>query len=176
MPDDTTSPRLTRAARVFLGSGLSLAVCSAIALGTSLPWVFPSLGPTAFLAFTAPGAPANHPRRVLLGHGIAIVCGAAAVWLFGVATTPATLETGTDPAHVGAVILALAATGGLTVLLDAEHPPAGATTLIVALGLIRGPRDLFLMEAAVLALVLVCAALLRLGLGDPPTPKHPCPL
>lgn len=163
--------RLTRAAHVGLGAGLAIAVCSAIAAWTELPWVFPSLGPTAFLAFAAPDSPANHPRRVLLGHAIAVVCGAAAAFVCGVDASPAVLDR-VDLAHAGAVILALAATGGLTVLLDAEHPPAGATTLIVALGLLRGPRDLALIEAAVLALVLVCAALRRLGLAGP-RPSRP---
>jgi CBS-domain-containing membrane protein len=152
---------------VSFGAGLAIAVCSAMALWTEMPWVFPSLGPTAFLAFVAPAAPANHPRRVLVGHAIAVVCGAAAVRLFDVADVPAVLAH-VDLAHVGAVTFAIAATGGLAVLLDAEHAPAGATTLIVALGLIREPRDLALIEAAVLVLVLVCAVLRRLGLGQPP--------
>jgi len=159
-------PRLARAGRVGLGAGLAIAICSAMALWTELPWVFPSLGPTAFLAFAAPAAPANHPRRVLVGHAIAVLCGAAAVQLFAVADVPAVL-THLDLAHIGAVTLALAATGVFAVLLDAEHAPAGATTLIVALGLIRDPRDLVLIEAAVLVLVLVCAALRRLGLARP---------
>ena len=167
------SSRLVRAAHVSLGAGLAIAVCSAMAFWTALPWVFPSLGPTAFLAFVAPAAPANHPRRVLVGHGVAVLCGAAAIHLFGVADAPAVL-TRLDLAHLGAVTFALAATGGFTVLLDAEHAPAGATTLIVALGLIRDPRDLALVEAAVLVLVLVCAALRRLGLGlQAPAPTGP---
>ncbi|MCY1058158.1 HPP family protein [Nannocystis sp. SCPEA4] len=160
--------RLARAARVGLGAGLAIAVCSAVALWTELPWVFPSLGPTAFLAFAAPAAPANHPRRVLVGHAIAVVCGAVAVRLFDVADIPAVL-TQFDLPHLGAVTLALAATAAFAVLLDAEHAPAGATTLIVALGFIRHPRDLVLIEAAVLVLVLVCAALRRLGLIRPET-------
>lgn len=163
MPD--LRSRLAPAARVGLGSGVAIAVCAVIALWTELPWVFPSLGPTAFLAFAAPASPANHPRRVLLGHGLAILSGAAAVALCGVADTPAVLDH-VDLAHVGAVIFALTATGALTILLDAEHPPAGATTLIVALGVIRGPRDLALVEAAVLMLVFVCAGLRRLGLAQ----------
>ena len=167
------SSRLARAARVSLGAGLAIAVCSGMAFWTALPWVFPSLGPTAFLAFVAPTAPANHPRRVLVAHGVAVLSGAAALHLFGVTDVPAVL-TRLDLAHLGAVTFALAATGGLTVLLDAEHAPAGATTLIVALGLIRDPRDLALVEAAVLVLVLVCAGLRRLGLAQPAPPRT-CP-
>lgn len=151
---------------MFVGAGVAIAVCSAMAMGTGLPWVFPSLGPTAFLAVAAPESPANTTRRVLVGHAIAIACGALALWLFGLLDTPPAFEAGVDAARVGAVTLALAATGGLAILLDAEHPPAGATTLIVALGLLRAPRDLALMEVAVVVLVVVCAGLRRLGLAD----------
>ncbi|HEY8379120.1 MAG TPA: HPP family protein [Nannocystis sp.] len=158
--------RLARAARVFAGAGVAITVCSVMALETGMPWCFPSLGPTAFLAVAAPESPANRPRRVLLGHAIAIVCGGLALWVFGLGDAPPAFETGVDAARVGAVSLALAATGGLAVLLDAEHPPAGATTLIVALGLLRAPRDLALMEVAVLVLVVVCAGLRRIGLSD----------
>lgn len=121
--------------------------------------MFPSLGPTAFIYFAAPDAPTNRPRRVLAGHAVALACGALALLVCGLWTAPSSLVIGVDIARVAAAALALAATGGLTVLLDVEHPPAGATTLIVALGLLREPRDLLVIEGAVLVLVLVCAAL-----------------
>jgi CBS domain-containing membrane protein len=40
------------------------------------------------------------------------------------------------------------------VLLDVSHPPAGATTLIVSLGIISKPRELLIIEVAVFLLVL----------------------
>ena len=39
------------------------------------------------------------------------------------------------------------------VLLDVSHPPAGATTLIVSLGIISKPRELVIIEVAVFLLV-----------------------
>lgn len=39
------------------------------------------------------------------------------------------------------------------VLLRAGHPPAGATTLIVSLGIISKPRELVIIEVAVFLLV-----------------------
>lgn len=39
------------------------------------------------------------------------------------------------------------------VLLHAGHPPAGATTLIVSLGIISRPRELAIIEIAVFLLV-----------------------
>lgn len=150
---------LPRAARVFAGCGLSLAVCGVMAFWTATPWLFPSLGPTAFLQFAAPGAATNHPRRVLGGHAVAIASGALALLACGLWTAPSCFVTGVDLPRIAAATLALAATGGLMVLLDVEHPPAGATTLIVALGLLHEPRDLGIIMAAVLVLVLACTAL-----------------
>jgi len=55
--------------------------------------------------------------------------------------------------RVFAAALSLSATGALMVLLRADHPPAGATTLIVSLGIIFKPKALAIIEAAVLLLV-----------------------
>ncbi len=50
---------------------------------------FPSLGPTAFLFFFTPRAPAASPRHTIYGHAIGIVCGYGALWLFGLAARAA---------------------------------------------------------------------------------------
>ena len=49
------------------------------------------------------------------------------------------------------------------VLLDVSHPPAGATTLIVSLGIISKPRELTIIEAAVFLLVAQGLAINRLA-------------
>jgi CBS domain-containing membrane protein len=43
----------------------------------------------------------------------------------------------------------LSATGALMDLLHADHPPAGATMLIVSLGIISEPKELVIIEVAV---------------------------
>ena len=54
------------------------------------------------------------------------------------------------------------------VLLDVWHPPAGATTLIIALGIITRPYHLLIVEAAVAILVLQALVINRLaGIEDP---------
>ena len=45
-------------------------------------------------------------------------------------------------ARIAAVALALGLTSGILVLLSLDHPPAAATALLVALGLLRSPEDL----------------------------------
>ena len=49
------------------------------------------------------------------------------------------------------------------VLLDISHPPAGATTLIVSLGIIAKPKELIVIEVAVLLLVAQALAINRLA-------------
>lgn len=152
--------RLSRAARVALAGGIAVAALAALAHQTGRPWVFPSLGPTAFLLFAAPGAPTHAPRRVLLGHALALAAGYGALALCGLLAAPAVHVGGVEGPRIAAAALALAATSGAMIALDAEHPPAGATTLIVALGFLTAPPDLALALLAV-ALLLVLAA----GLG-----------
>jgi len=54
------------------------------------------------------------------------------------------------------------------VLLDVSHPPAGATTLIVSLGIISKPRELIIIEVAVF--LLVAQALINNRLAGLPYP------
>lgn len=49
------------------------------------------------------------------------------------------------------------------VLLDVSHPPAGATTLIVSLGIISRPRELVIIEVAVFLLVAQALVINRLA-------------
>jgi len=54
------------------------------------------------------------------------------------------------------------------VLFRASHPPAGATTLIVSLGIISQPKELVIIEAAVFILVAQAFVINRLaGLAYP---------
>jgi CBS-domain-containing membrane protein len=52
-----------------------------------------------------------------------------------------------------AVSLALATTAALMILLNVPHPPAAATAMIVALGVVTRPAYLAVLEAAVALLV-----------------------
>jgi len=119
----------------FVNGCLSIAVMAAAAVLTRAPFVFPSLGPTAFLHFYTPTAPAACPRNTLCGHLIGTAAGWASLALFGLTAAPPALSAGVDWPRVGAAALSLGLTSGLMVLCRVPHPPAGATTLIVSLGL-----------------------------------------
>jgi CBS-domain-containing membrane protein len=49
------------------------------------------------------------------------------------------------------------------VLMRADHPPAGATTLIVSLGIISKPKALLIIEVAVFLLVAQALVINRLA-------------
>ena len=54
---------------------------------------------------------------------------------------------------MGAAALSLGLTSGAMVLARVPHPPAGATTLIVSLGILREPEQLAVLMLAVALLV-----------------------
>ena len=153
---------------MFLNGLATIAVLAAVAMVSRAPFVFPSLGPTAFLLFSTPRAPAASPRHTIYGHAIGIVCGYGALWLFGLQHAPPAMLTGVSAARIGAAALSLASTGALMILLRTAHPPAGATTLIISLGIVTRPFDLLVIEIAVAILTLQAVAINRLAGIDCP--------
>ncbi len=67
-----------------------------------------------------------------------------------------------------AAALSLAATGAVMVLLRVSHPPAGATTLIVSLGILTKVEYLVIIEIAVILLTAQAWAINRLAGLDYP--------
>jgi CBS domain-containing membrane protein len=135
------------------GGGLSIGLVAAVAHFFASSFLFPSLGPTAFLLFHAPTAPASSPRNTLLGHLIGALTGWLSLVVFGLLDAPPALMAGVDWPRVGAAALSLGGTSALMVLLDAVHPPAGATTLIVSLGLMPSFWQIPILMGAVLLLL-----------------------
>jgi CBS-domain-containing membrane protein len=148
---------------MFLNGFATIALLAAVAMISRTPFVFPSLGPTAFLFFFTPRAPAASPRHTIYGHAIGILCGYGALWLFGLQNAPPVMAAGVSIARVGAAALSLASTGALMILARAAHPPAGATTLIISLGIVTRPFHLFVIEIAVAVLTLQAIVINRLA-------------
>ncbi|HTL99385.1 MAG TPA: HPP family protein [Holophagaceae bacterium] len=156
------------AAFMFINGFISIALMSLAALTMKTSFIFPSLGPTAFLFFFSPQAPSASPRHTLYGHAIGIACGYGALWATGLQHAQWAPGTTVHLARVMAAALALASTGALMILFKAAHPPAGATTLIVALGIIIQPKNLAVIELAVALLTLQAIAINRLAGLDYP--------
>jgi CBS domain-containing membrane protein len=160
--------RAVWAAFLLVNGFLTIGLLASVAMISGTPFVFPSLGPTAFLLFHDPLQPAASPRNTLCGHAIGIFCGYASLWLMGLAHHPSTMVEGVHAERVFYAAFSLASTGALMVLLDVWHPPAGATTLIIALGIITRPYHLLIVEAAVAILVLQALVINRLAGVDYP--------
>lgn len=132
---------------------ISIALMAAAAFVTGSPLIFPSLGPTAFLLFYTPLTPPASPRNTLAGHLIGVLAGYLALAVFGLLEVPFEPGASITAARVGAAALSLGLTSGVMVWSKVPHPPAGATTLIVSLGIMREPWQLAVLMLAVGLLV-----------------------
>ncbi|MGH7736818.1 MAG: HPP family protein [Candidatus Tyrphobacter sp.] len=133
--------------------GIAMVLIGFAALASQRPFIFPSLGPTAIMLFSKPLQRDASPRHIILGHLAGALSGYFALWvtgLIGVSFSPHI-----DIARVGAAAIALALTAAITLLGKCEHAPAGATTLIVALGILPRPLDLAFLMAAVVGLAIL---------------------
>jgi CBS-domain-containing membrane protein len=155
--------KLVRSVYVFVNGFITIAVLALLALVTRNPFVFPSLGPTAYLLFFSPLGKTSSPRNTILGHAIGLACGYGAFVLTGAGALPFGAHQGIFWPRILAAALSLSFTGALMVLLDVSHPPAGATTLIVSLGIISKPLELVIIEVAVFLLVAQALAINRLA-------------
>jgi CBS-domain-containing membrane protein len=164
------------AAFAFVNGLIAIGVMSLIAFVTGEPFIFPSLGPTAFLLFYTPLLAAACPRNTLGGHAIGAGAGYLSLVVFGLTNAAPALATSVTGARVGAAALSLGLTSGLMVLARVPHPPAGATTLIVSLGIFHEPRQLVILMIAVVLLVVQGFVINRLaGIDYPVWSPHPEP-
>jgi CBS-domain-containing membrane protein len=129
-----------------------LAVAGAIGIALDQPWVFPSLGPSLMALAETPKTPAAHPRSVLVGHLVGIGAGVLGLALTGLRHHPSAVQEGLTSQRVVAVCIAIGVTALVLQALSCPHPPAGATTLIVALGILRTTPQLRTMVLAVVLL------------------------
>ncbi len=165
--------RVVWAIYVCINGFITIGLLALLALLTGSPFVFPSLGPTAYLFFFSPLAEASSPRNTILGHAIGLICGYGAFALTVASSPPFGMHPGVHGARVLAAALSLSATGALLALFRVSHPPAGATTLIVSLGIISQPRELVIIEVAVILLTAQALAINRLaGVPYPLWGKH----
>ena len=161
--------RALRPAEHGLGPGVwsllvcvvGLAVVGAIGIALGQPWVFPSLGPTLMVLAETPRSPPAHPRNVLVGHVVGVACGHLALVVTGLTRSPTALQEGLHAPRVVAACLSVGLTALLLQLLHTPHAPAGATTLIVSLGLFTTARSLTVLLLSVAVCTLVATVLDR---------------
>jgi CBS-domain-containing membrane protein len=138
----------------FVNGLIAIAAMAVVAYVTGEPFLFPSLGPTAFLLFYTPLLPAASPRNTLGGHLIGALAGYLSLVVFGLTDAAPALATHVSGSRILAAALSLGLTSGAMVWARVPHPPAGATTLIVSLGILRKPEQLAVLMVAVALLVI----------------------
>jgi CBS-domain-containing membrane protein len=143
------------AAYTFVTCALAMAVSGFAAFLFNQGLLFPSLGPTVFLFFETPMAEMASPRNTLIGHFVAVLAGALSLAIFGLLGHPSILQEGVTLTRVGAGALSVALTGAVLLLLRSSHPPTGATTLIVSLGLLQTPHEMVMLMVGVVLLTVV---------------------
>jgi HPP family len=148
----------------LVAAGLILLV-GLLGVAVGKPWLLPSLGPTAALFALSPAHPTARGWNTIAGHLIGILAGFAGIALAGAAAAPSVLKEGelTWP-RVAAATIAVALTVILSTLARANHPPAAATTLLVALGGVDTADKAVNLMAGVLAIALVGEVLRRVRL------------
>jgi CBS-domain-containing membrane protein len=150
---------------VFAGVNgcISIGLMSLVAWGTGQPFVFPSLGPTAFLLFYTPHVASAWPKNTICGHFIGVLAGLFALWAFGLRHAGPAVAVGVTPARVGAAAVSLGLTALLMAWLAVPHPPAGATTLIISLGILTKVSQLAVLMLGVALLVVQGIVIERLA-------------
>jgi CBS-domain-containing membrane protein len=157
------SSTVVMGAFAFVNGVVSIAIMAAAAVVTGQPLIFPSLGPTAFLLFYTPTLAAASPRNTVCGHAIGAAAGYLSLVVFRLTDALPAMSAGVTWGRVGAAALSLGLTSGVMVWARVPHPPAGATTLIVSLGILKEPVQLGVLMLAVVLLVLQGAVINRLA-------------
>lgn len=140
-----------------LYSGLLFTVLGMIAWGSGQPFIFPSLGPTAFVLAFDRQSDRTRNRRIIGSHLIGGVAGLLA-WTVLASGVPI---TATPPPFSGdgfrlatSATVSIVLTSWAMIATDTVHPPACATTLIVSLGLLSTPIRVGIIGGSVIILVL----------------------
>lgn len=151
-----------------LYASLLFTVLGLIAWTTGRAFVFPSLGPSAYILAFDRRADRARSYRVVGSHLIGAVAGLLAYTLIaeGVALTASTPPFSTDGLRLAASgVVSIALTTWAMIATDANHAPACATTLIVSLGLLSTPVAVGIIVAAVVVLVTVHGAVVAAADG-----------
>lgn len=148
-----------------LYAGFLFTVLGLVAWASGQPFVFPSLGPSAFiLAFDRRGERTRTYRIVgshLIGGVIGLVAYTAIANGISITATPAAFSP--DGLRLaGSGVLSIIATSWGMIATNTNHAPACATTLIVSLGLLPTPLQVATIIVSVVVLVEVHAIVLRL--------------
>ncbi len=153
-----------------LNNAISIFFLGVVALYTSWPLIFPSLGPSLFLIFYAPENPMSSPRNTLLGH---LLGGTIGLLSFKLAEMMGLISgQGLDLVKIAILSVALGVCGVSMIITRLLHPPAASTCLIGALGLIPHWYFLPLLTVSIGIIILQALLMHRLAGVEYPLWRH----
>ena len=138
-----------------LYAGLLFTVLGVIAWSSGQPFIFPSLGPTAFVLAFDHQSDRTQSRRIIGSHLIGGIAGLLA-WTvlasgISIAATPPPFS-GDGFRLAASATVSIVLTSWAMIATDTIHPPACATTLIVSLGLLSTPLRVGIIVGSVMIL------------------------
>jgi hypothetical protein len=146
-----------------LYAGLLFTVLGALAWMSGQPFIFPSLGPSAFILAFDRRSERTRTYRIVGSHLIGGIVGLLAWSLLasGISITATPPAFSADGLRLAAsATLSIVLTSWAMIATDTIHAPACATTLIVSLGLLSAPLQVAIIAVSVFILVEFHAAVL----------------
>jgi hypothetical protein len=151
---DRIAPR--RTIRVLVAVA-TIAIVAEVSLVLREPFLFPSIGPTVIAVVSRPAMRQNRPVSIISAHYFGLAVAFALLFLFHLYGQPSTLQEGFTQSRVLVVTLSI----GITVIFEENtplyHPPAAATTLLVALGVMATPTTLLSIVVGIALIAMVAA-------------------
>jgi len=130
------------------------------------PWLLPTIGPTIYLQAVQPEHPSGRVYNTIAGNAIAVLVSLLVLTLTGAYASPDMIATGVVTwTRVAAGILSLALTMLASSVFRANHPAAGATALLVALGPMQQMHHAINIIIAVAIVAVIGVALRRMRTG-----------
>lgn len=146
----------------FVLSAATLLAVGFIGIVRKEPWVFPSLGPTVMLFFETPLQRAASAKNAVVGHLVGIAAGLGCLYALNLQNHPPVIVEGLSTPRVIAAAAAVAITAVVLRAIHCPHPPAGATTLIVALGILHTAPQVRTMVLSVIVITALAVLINRL--------------
>lgn len=144
------------------GEGVPVLLLASLGWVASWPFIFASLGPTAYEILEQPRLKSARPYNVIAGHFVALGTGWISLLAFHARSSPSVSLAGfVPPPRLAAAVLAVVLTTFVTLAIRASQPAALATTLLVSLGSMQTARDAVAIIVSVLILVAVGEPLRR---------------
>lgn len=131
-----------------------IAALGLLAVITDEPFLFASAGPTAIIAANNPYRKETTFSSITLGHAFGLFAGIVALLVFGLYESSRSAEI-FSWSRLGATSLAMGATAIFSEKSPFPHPPAGATTLLISLGILSGLADLAIIMIGIVIIATI---------------------